>query len=99
MVIPMGMEKYEYYNRRAKNVLVHDAGWSLDNKTGAWRSSRPVIIIDKCNFCSFCWLYCPDSAISRTDKGLEINLEYCKGCGICAVECPQDAIEMVREEE
>jgi 2-oxoacid:acceptor oxidoreductase delta subunit (pyruvate/2-ketoisovalerate family) len=95
----MGMERYEYYNRNAKNVLVHECGWSLENKTGSWRSKQPVLNPERCNLCSFCWLYCPDGAISRTEDGIVINLEYCKGCGICSAECPKDAIEMVREEE
>jgi pyruvate ferredoxin oxidoreductase delta subunit len=95
----MGLEKYEYFNKRAKNVLVHDCGWSLDNLTGAWRSTRPEIDESKCNNCSFCWLFCPDGAITRKDGHLEIDLKYCKGCGICESECPKKAIIMVREEE
>jgi 2-oxoacid:acceptor oxidoreductase delta subunit (pyruvate/2-ketoisovalerate family) len=93
------MDKYEKYNRECKNVLVHECGWSRDNETGSWRSMRPVIDIDKCNNCSFCWLYCPEGAISRVDGRMAIDLKYCKGCGICVSECPRDAMRMVREVE
>lgn len=93
----MGMEKYRYFVGRAKNTLTYDPGWSEDNKTGAWRSIRPVKIAEKCNDCSLCWMYCPDGCISRDT--FEINYTYCKGCGICAEECPTKAIVMEREME
>ncbi len=67
-------------------------------KTGTWRIERPVINYEKCIDCLICWMYCPDSAIIRTeDDRVKIDYEYCKGCGICANECPVKAIEMVRE--
>ncbi|SDO65959.1 4Fe-4S binding protein [Desulforhopalus singaporensis] len=72
-------------------------------KTGSWRVLRPVIDLEKCipakknkKACFTCWLYCPDSVVSKTVPP-SINLEYCKGCGICAEECPAGAIEMVDE--
>ena len=46
--------------------------------------------------CFHCWLYCPDSVVSKTIPPV-INYEYCKGCGICAEECPAGAISMVDE--
>lgn len=93
------MDKYDFYNRKTKNVLIHECGWSLDNETGSWRSHRPEINYKKCNNCSFCWLYCPDGAIARIDGRMIINLKYCKGCGICANECPREAMTMVKEDE
>ena len=93
----MGMEKYDYFVKRAKNTLVYDPGWSEDNKTGAWRSVRPVVLTDKCTGCSLCWLYCPEGCIAR--ENVKINYTYCKGCGICAEECPAKAIVMEREIE
>lgn len=65
--------------------------------TGSWRALRPVVDKEKCTRCRLCYWYCPDTSISMTDAGPEINYEYCKGCGICANECPAGAIEMVRE--
>ncbi len=93
----MGIEKYEFFVRRAKDVLTYDPGWSLDNKTGAWRTLRPLKDIELCTECGMCWLFCPESCNER--DGYEIDYENCKGCGICAVECRAGAIKMEREGE
>ncbi len=75
-------------------------GSSEKNKTGAWRSKRPIIDYDKCIGCGICWSLCPEGAIKKeADKRFEIDLDYCKGCGICANECPQEAVSMVMEEK
>jgi NADPH-dependent glutamate synthase beta subunit-like oxidoreductase len=50
-----------------------------------------------CNNCDSCWLFCPETAISRVDGGYEIDLDYCKGCGICAQECPRDVVSLIEE--
>lgn len=93
----MGMEKYEKFVRDARSTLTYTPGWSRDNKTGAWRSQRPVKDAARCNGCDLCWLYCPEGCIERGT--IEIDYAYCKGCGICAVECRRDAMHMQREEE
>ncbi|MCD6461415.1 MAG: 4Fe-4S binding protein [Thermoplasmata archaeon] len=69
------------------------------NKTGGWRTFRPVIDYDKCIRCWICWKFCPDAAvhINKEEYRPEIDYEYCKGCGICANECPKDAITMEKE--
>jgi len=67
-------------------------------KTGLWRTERPVVHLDKCIKCLFCWLYCPeDTILRREDDYVYVDYEYCKGCGICANMCPTHAIEMVSE--
>ena len=77
-----------------------EAGSSKSYKTGSWRSMRPKIDFDKCTKkCYFCFEYCPDGAVSKSDDGPVIDFDYCKGCGICAVECPKEAIEMETEEK
>jgi pyruvate ferredoxin oxidoreductase delta subunit len=69
-------------------------------KTGSWRTFRPEVDYSKCTHCTICWIYCPDTAISRQkDDSPKIDYEYCKGCGICANECPVKAIKMRREDE
>ena len=87
------------------DILTSDsyAGPGDAGRTGSWRVLRPVIDYTKCTparkgkpACYSCWLYCPDSVVSKTIKP-EIDLEYCKGCGICAEECPAKAITMVAE--
>jgi len=79
------------------------AGPGDAGRTGSWRVLRPVIDYTKCApaksgkaACFVCWLYCPDSVMSKTLRP-QINMEYCKGCGICAEECPTKAITMVEE--
>ncbi len=93
----MGMEKYEKFVKRAKSVLTYDPGWSLDNKTGAWRSVKPVKDDELCNNCGLCWLYCPEACIDP--ESFAIDYAYCKGCGICSEECRPGAIGMEREGE
>ncbi len=85
---------------------------STENKTGGWRTFRPIIHYDKCIRCYICWKFCPDTAIyfaspeahespkealAKFDT-VEIDYDFCKGCGICANECPTKAIELVLEE-
>ena len=66
--------------------------------TADWRTLRPVIHLERCTRCNFCWKFCPDDAFAFDEKGFPVlRAEYCKGCGICAVECPPRAIEMVAE--
>ena len=78
--------------------LILDAGNSEEYETGSWRSSRPIIDMDRCSHCMICWVFCPDSAVLVEDgKVIGIDLAHCKGCGICAQECSRRAISMVEE--
>ena len=66
--------------------------------TATWRTFTPVVHLERCTKCNFCWKFCPDDAIEFDAKGFpQIKLDYCKGCGICAAECPPKTIEMVAE--
>ena len=66
--------------------------------TSTWRTLRPVIHLEHCTRCNFCWKFCPDDAITFDPDGYPVlRLDYCKGCGICAEECPPETIEMVPE--
>jgi 2-oxoacid:acceptor oxidoreductase delta subunit (pyruvate/2-ketoisovalerate family) len=79
-------------------IAILDAPGSMkQNKTGDWRSERPII--ENCSGCGKCTEICPEACIKIIDKKAQINLDYCKGCGICAKECPFKAIKMVREKE
>jgi len=80
-------------------AVVLEAGSSVEYKTGDWRAFKPLVIKEKCVNCLLCWIYCPDSAIVRKEKWVDVNYDHCKGCGICAHECPTKAIEMVEEEK
>lgn len=77
------------------------AGSTDEYKTGDWRSERPILDREKCIYCGFCYIYCPEGCykdMGEEAKYFEADLDYCKGCGICAYECPKDAITMVVEE-
>ncbi len=69
------------------------------NKTGKWRSIRPVIDYGKCISCMICWKFCPDAAIEIIKERPQIDLDYCKGCAICAEECPVKAIRLEEEKK
>lgn len=79
-------------------AIVKTPGSSLKNKTGSWRTLRPVIS-GKCKACGLCAKFCPDGAIKIANGKTIIDYDYCKGCGICALECPVKAIIMQKEEK
>jgi len=72
-------------------------GTSKRNKTGTWRTQRPVYLHKTCIDCKFCVIYCPDGCVSGEKKVYDANLDYCKGCGICVQVCPVDDIQMAPE--
>ncbi len=81
----------------------YDGPWSdpekiFSMKTLDWQYQRPVIKVDKCCQCGWCYLYCPTGCISNRGSYFAANLDYCKGCGTCARECPVNAIKMIRRE-
>lgn len=67
------------------------------NKTGKWRSIKPIIDYKKCTSCMICWKFCPDACIEIINGKPRIDYDYCKGCGICIEECPAKAIESTEE--
>lgn len=77
-------------------AVIIEPGSTIKNKTGSWRTLRPVIDKSKCRKCGMCWMYCPDGAI---DEKFDVNYDYCKGCGICTNTCPFNAIKMEKEEK
>ncbi len=94
--------KKETWKELTIGTINLDAGNSVKNLTGTWRSGKkPQFIEEKCIQCFFCWLYCPHSAILvEGDEVKGVNYDYCTGCGMCSVECPpkEKAIIMVKEE-
>ena len=65
--------------------------------TGGWRTERPVVNAEQCNYCGLCAIYCPPQCLVDKGDHYEADLTWCKGCGICANECPKKAIIMVPE--
>lgn len=80
-------------------AVITEPGNSVKNKTGSWRTLKPVVDKAKCTKCGLCALFCPDAAIKLAKQNIIIDYEHCKGCGICANECPAKAILMKKEEK
>lgn len=76
---------------------------SENNKTGSWRTHKPVTDHEKCISCGLCSKICPEACIAmknikKYDKKKPItDYDYCKGCGLCAKECPVKAISMKKD--
>jgi 2-oxoacid:acceptor oxidoreductase gamma subunit (pyruvate/2-ketoisovalerate family)/2-oxoacid:acceptor oxidoreductase delta subunit (pyruvate/2-ketoisovalerate family) len=80
--------------RRAVRLFPVSTTDSRRNHTGTWSLDRPLLL-DGCNDCAVCALFCPEGAIARTNGSMVIDYLYCKGCGICEVVCPvRNAIAM-----
>ncbi len=87
-------------DRHELGATIPEAGNSVDNETGGWRTFVPEIDSEKCDGCMLCYFYCPDASIRiEGGKAVGVDLEHCKGCGICAKECPRDAIVMKIDEK
>jgi 2-oxoacid:acceptor oxidoreductase delta subunit (pyruvate/2-ketoisovalerate family) len=88
-----------------KNMLKTEASISNSKEkllaldTGGWRTERPVLDKEKCNYCGLCAIYCPPQCMRDKGDHYEADLTWCKGCGICAHECPRKALTMVPERE
>ncbi|ENN96495.1 pyruvate ferredoxin/flavodoxin oxidoreductase subunit delta [Methanocaldococcus villosus KIN24-T80] len=81
-------------------AIIYEPGNSVRNKTGGWRTFRPILDIKKCIKCEKCYIFCPEGAIQEDiDGNFIIDYDYCKGCLICEHECPVKAITRVREEK
>jgi len=80
--------------------IVNEPGTSVANKTGTWRTQRPVFLHKNCIGCGLCKLLCPEASVFQEEKKrFNVNLDYCKGCGVCASVCPKQDIAMEKEEK
>ena len=44
-------------------AIIYEAGNSIKNKTGTWRTFRPILDNNKCVKCENCYIFCPEGAI------------------------------------
>ena len=52
-----------------------EAGGSLKNKTGDWRTSRPVVDKSRCINCATCEAYCPEGCILKKIKNQKLKIK------------------------
>jgi len=89
--------------KTAKIKLTTLPATSLANKTGNWRTQKPITDYQACIGCALCAKICPEGCIqmlSRPDSSRlrpVTDYDYCKGCALCAHECPVKAIKMVND--
>ncbi|MGD8587269.1 MAG: 2-oxoacid:acceptor oxidoreductase family protein [Chromatiales bacterium] len=78
---------------------IHAGLTSEVQKTGLWRTMRPVVDYERCNRCWWvCSTFCPDGAIRVDEENYpQIDYDHCKGCLICVAQCPPHAITAVAE--
>jgi pyruvate ferredoxin oxidoreductase gamma subunit len=78
---------------------IHGGLTSEAQKTGLWRTMRPVVDYERCNRCWWvCSTFCPDGAIRiDAERYPQIDYDHCKGCLICVAQCPPHAITAVAE--
>ncbi len=78
--------------------IIAKPGTTRQNKTGSWRTYRPVVDLEKCTSCGTCELFCPEGiiVIEKPEK-YKTDYDFCKGCGICAEVCPYKALGMEME--
>ena len=90
------------WNELAIGCAITEPGSARQNRTGDWRSARPLWTHDHCVRCGVCVMFCPEGCIHfglQVKEYPDADLNYCKGCGICVHECPTACIRMQDEEE
>lgn len=85
------------------NTEPEDRAYSQSSSFSAsvadWRIEKPLLNLDECIHCQFCWIYCPDMSIISLDKKMVgVDFDHCKGCGICVEVCPTTALHMFPEQ-
>ena len=45
--------------------VIKTPGNSRNNKTGSWRTFKPILDKEKCIDCDNCILFCPDASVNK----------------------------------
>ena len=77
--------------------IITDVGNIKSNKTGSWRTFRPIVDKEKCIGCGTCKKFCPDVSIEIIEGKAVVDYDHCKGCLICKSICPVGAISSEEE--
>ena len=56
------------------------------------RAYLPVVTASRCSQCRLCAKACPDSAVTITSKGPDLDAALCQRCGLCISRCKEQAI-------
>ena len=75
-------------DRRLPSFLAH---WVRE-----WVKPKPVFNEQQCIQCGACITGCPPQVISKTETGVEADLDDCIRCFCCQELCPEDAVEIHR---
>jgi len=73
---------------------IKNVAMGLCSRAGKLRQhsdGRPSIRASRCTACGTCAKWCPEDAITVTDKA-QIDYGRCIGCGECLAVCPADAV-------
>jgi 2-oxoacid:acceptor oxidoreductase gamma subunit (pyruvate/2-ketoisovalerate family)/2-oxoacid:acceptor oxidoreductase delta subunit (pyruvate/2-ketoisovalerate family) len=102
--VPTASEEVDKQLLELSKIISISLRDTAGNKTGLWRTIKPIIDYAKCKNrglkCGICRKFCPEPAILVEENGkVAIDYDHCKGCGICSEECPLKAIEMRPEAE
>ena len=54
--------------------VIKTPGNSRINKTGSWRTFKPLLDKEKCIDCDNCIIFCPDSSVNKLH---DIDYDYC----------------------
>ena len=49
----------------AIGCVIKTPGSSKNNKTGSWRTFKPILDKEKCIDCDNCIIFCPDSSVNK----------------------------------
>ena len=60
------------WNELQPGCVITEPGTSRAYYTGDWRAFYPVLQKERCIQCGICWIFCPDMAYQKDEKGYYI---------------------------